>query len=363
MASLVFRRLLGRSVSESCSIAVENNFGPVVEGCLDNFDFTLLFEEAILSITPMGVTILLLLHRLLHLHKQPQKVYAGGLLQKAKLVIPTLNCLAAMKTPSLAVAFAVLTTVQIALVAIAALPGTPTTKASLACAVVNLLGTAVLWVSSHLEHVRSVRPSLILNAYFFFSLLFDIVRTRTLWAISRNAAFASGFCVSIGLKVVCLVLEAVEKRSILLPEYAKYPSEATASFFNRNFFLWLCPTLIRGFSRELVVTELEANDRALDPNTHQSKLQALWHKWKRWNKKMSHSLLVTYAVHFRWKLAAAVIPRLCLIGFKFAQPFLVQSAVVHLSDLNGEHSRNSGYGLIAASAVRKHSTKRFVSSQ
>ncbi|KID91337.1 ABC transporter, transmembrane domain, type 1 [Metarhizium guizhouense ARSEF 977] len=334
MASLVLHRLLGRSVAGSCNIAIEDDFGPIVEGCLDNFDFTLLFQEAILSITLMGVTILLLLHRLLHLYKQPQKVYSGGLLQKAKLV-----------------AFAVFTTVQVALVAIAALPGTPTTAASLACAVVNLLGAAIMWVSSHLEHVRSVRPSLLLNAYFFFSLLFDIVRARTLWAISQNAAFASGFCASVGLKVVCLVLEAVEKQSILLPEYATYPSEATAGFFNRNFFLWLCPTLIRGFSKELVVTELEANDRSLDPNTHQNKLQALWNKWRRWNKKMSHSLLVTYAVHFRWKLAAAVIPRLCLIGFKFAQPFLVQSAVVYLSELNGQHSRNSGYGLIAAYVI------------
>jgi hypothetical protein len=39
-----------------CSIAVEDTFGPIVDGsCLGGFDFTLLFEEAILTILPLGV--------------------------------------------------------------------------------------------------------------------------------------------------------------------------------------------------------------------------------------------------------------------------------------------------------------------
>lgn len=39
-----------------CSIVVEDNFGPIVAGtCLGGFDFTLLFEEAILTILPLGI--------------------------------------------------------------------------------------------------------------------------------------------------------------------------------------------------------------------------------------------------------------------------------------------------------------------
>lgn len=45
-----------------CSIAVEDNFGPIVAGsCLGGFDFTLLFEEAILAILPLGIASELLL--------------------------------------------------------------------------------------------------------------------------------------------------------------------------------------------------------------------------------------------------------------------------------------------------------------
>lgn len=50
--------VLGTSLAnKSCSIADEDTFGPIVSGsCLDGFDFTLLFEESILTLLPLGVT-------------------------------------------------------------------------------------------------------------------------------------------------------------------------------------------------------------------------------------------------------------------------------------------------------------------
>ena len=42
--------------NKSCTITDEDAFGPIVSAsCLDGFDFTLLFEEAILTILPLGV--------------------------------------------------------------------------------------------------------------------------------------------------------------------------------------------------------------------------------------------------------------------------------------------------------------------
>lgn len=42
-----------------CSIELENVFGPIVgSSCLHGFDFTLLFEETILTLVPLGVTFL-----------------------------------------------------------------------------------------------------------------------------------------------------------------------------------------------------------------------------------------------------------------------------------------------------------------
>lgn len=42
------------------------------------------------------------------------------------------------------------------------------------------------------------------------------------------------------------------------------------------------------------------------------------------------------------------IPRLCLIGFNYAQPFLIQRAITLLSELRSTQSDNNGYGLIGA---------------
>lgn len=42
---------------DSCSIDVQNSFGPTVAyGCLNGFDFTLLFEESILTLAPLLLT-------------------------------------------------------------------------------------------------------------------------------------------------------------------------------------------------------------------------------------------------------------------------------------------------------------------
>lgn len=74
----------------ACSIAAEKLFGPQVVGCLGGFDFTLLFEETILSVLPMSVVLLFLPVRIVHLFKSERKVYEG-LLHNLKLVRELVN--------------------------------------------------------------------------------------------------------------------------------------------------------------------------------------------------------------------------------------------------------------------------------
>lgn len=47
-------------------------------------------------------------------------------------------------------------------------------------------------------------------------------------------------------------------------------------------------------------------------------------------------------------LLAPVVPRLCLTGFTFSQPFLTFALISYLGDA-GTSPKNYGYGLIAAS--------------
>ena len=47
-------------------------FGPVVEGCRDNFDFTAVFEQIFFSIIPSAFFILLGIIRIRHLGRKPR---------------------------------------------------------------------------------------------------------------------------------------------------------------------------------------------------------------------------------------------------------------------------------------------------
>lgn len=51
---------------------------------------------------------------------------------------------------------------------------------------------------------------------------------------------------------------------------------------------------------------------------------------------------------FRWNLLSVVIPRLFMIGFTFAQPFLISAAITYVEVPVVDSSGNQGYGLIGA---------------
>jgi hypothetical protein len=66
----------------SCS---DDTFGPIVHGCRDGFDFTLLFEDAILSLIPSILVLLASVVRVLQLQSRPVLVH-GRSLQWSKQV-------------------------------------------------------------------------------------------------------------------------------------------------------------------------------------------------------------------------------------------------------------------------------------
>lgn len=70
-----------------------------------------------------------------------------------------------------------------------------------------------------------------------------------------------------------------------------------------------------------------------------------------------------FVVHFKWSLASAILPRLCLTAFTFAQPFLIERVIKYITDIDSANSNKVGYGLIGAYClvytgigVRRYST-------
>jgi hypothetical protein len=80
------------SSAQPCSIEVENLWGPQVHGCGTDFDLTLLFQEAILSIGPLGIAICLAVWRIWQLAGQGA-IVASPLLYGFKVVSASTYCL------------------------------------------------------------------------------------------------------------------------------------------------------------------------------------------------------------------------------------------------------------------------------
>lgn len=64
--------------------------------------------------------------------------------------------------------------------------------------------------------------------------------------------------------------------------------------------------------------------------------------------KSTHSLFYVALKTLKWPLLSVVLPRLCLVGFNFAQPFLINRAITLSQQPVTEQTTNYGYGLIGA---------------
>ena len=93
-----------------------------------------------------------------------------------------------------------------------------------------------------------------------------------------NHEIAIVLTVAVVVKIIILVLEASEKRRILLPEYQSYPPEATSGILSRFFFWWQIPLFRTGFSKALSVDDLFKLDKHLASEFLQDLMQTAWTK-------------------------------------------------------------------------------------
>jgi ATP-binding cassette, subfamily C (CFTR/MRP), member 1 len=64
-----------------------------------------------------------------------------------------------------------------------------------------------------------------------------------------------------------------------------------------------------------------------------------------------HALLKVLLGVYKWPLLAGIVPRLCLTGLTYAQPFMVYRVILFISEPDTPTSASTGYGLIAAYAI------------
>ncbi|CAK7208856.1 hypothetical protein SCUCBS95973_000253 [Sporothrix curviconia] len=336
-----------------CGFAADTRFGPVVASCRRDFDFTLLFEDTILSIAPTATFAVLAIAYFVfaHLHKAPTLVQAG-------ILYPLKLC----STLALAAA-------QVAILVLQARAPTKT-AASIASAATSVAVTSVLLpLVSHTDHFKSRRPSSLVTIFLALTCLFDIARTRTYWLIATDDTTENGtgtglaiaLSVSVGMRLVLLCLEAQGKRDLLVPclENEKVSAEVLAGPISRTVFHWLNGLLLIGYRSMLQATDFGPIDARLLSVQLRPKFHHLSERFRNVNRQNNTTPSINRFIYLSFASlgrlwAGPIVARLAVTAFNFTQPFLANAALNYLqSESSPEHpvSLNYGYGLIGATML------------
>ncbi|KAM0557995.1 hypothetical protein ACHAPJ_005161 [Fusarium lateritium] len=310
------------SANASFDTLPETDFGPSASG---RFDFTVLFENVILSIVPSALFFILAPQRLFWLKREPRKVTENSrLLIKLGLIT-------------------IYTGLQLVILTYWSVGPLPTSQSQIAAAALVFINGLLLALLSYVEHTRSVRPSTIINVYLLFTSLFDCAIARTLWLLDGAHAVARLFTAATSAKALVLISEAWEKRSILRAQYLELSPESTSGILSRSVFWWINPLMKMGFTqflteRDLYVIDSSLFARRLFEQAHRS--------WTAANHLKNNALFWSTLWAARSIFMLGMLSRLCLMGFKYAQPFLIQRTIVFASNL--DEPKEIGWGLTGA---------------
>ncbi|KAE8352698.1 P-loop containing nucleoside triphosphate hydrolase protein [Aspergillus coremiiformis] len=311
----------------SCPQREDNAFGPAIS-CPTAFDFTLVFEQSVLSIGPSALFLLFVPLRIWTLHGKSVKTTTNkALWPKLAVAVPLIG-------------------VQIATLVLWVRHNTSPT--AVPAGLLSLLDGLFITILSVIEYSRSVRPSSLLSVYLLASIFFESVQARTLFIRHYGSPIAAAITASIGLKLLLLLLEIQSKRRYLKSPHREYPPEELSGVFSRTVFSWLNKLFVKGFRNLLTVEELFPTDSDLKSTPL---LERIHVAWKRHQSKNTTSIILATVSCFRWSIIRIVFPRLCLIGFNYAQTFFIQRAIEHLHQPETQKTKNDGYGLIGAAAL------------
>ncbi|KAE9983445.1 hypothetical protein EG328_009937 [Venturia inaequalis] len=197
----------------------------------------------------------------------------------------------------------------------------------------------------YFETDKATTPSTLLITYLLFSVLFDAAQIRTLW-LAHYTSIAAVQTASVAVRTCLLVLEAQSKASYLRLPYRDYPPEAQSGIFNTSFVWWLNQLFIKGFRKLMTTSDLFALHPKLSSEILGKRLKKCWNYYGKSQDRLSLPKAVLACL--KWDLLAAVCPRLLMAAFRFAQPFLITSAINYIQEPGSTTNRNHAYGLIGA---------------
>ncbi|RAH67797.1 ABC transporter [Aspergillus aculeatinus CBS 121060] len=282
-------------------------------GCRGDFDFTLKFEDIVLSILPSAVFIALAIPRAILLTCKSS--LAGNVyLRSTKLTAASIYLILRLVLLVLAISEP------------HSLPNLSITANSL-----DLVAAISISILTFLEHSRSLRPSILLSAFLSLTILFDIARVRTLWLLAHTH------------------FQHVYALLLALDDHKTRSPEETSGLYGLGTFVWLVPLVISGYKKVLDLSDLYS----LDPSVSIEALQKTFAEYtqRALSRKDQNGLTKAVARTLATSLLLPVIPRLALVGFTICQSFLIETMLEWLTKPDTDLTVKEGYALIGATAL------------
>lgn len=229
-------------------------------------------------------------------------------------------------------------------------PG-PLRDLNIAAEALKFISAIAILVLSYLEHSRSPRPSVLLNAYLLLTLIFDVARVRTLWLAPEtiDVTVTKLATAALVMKVAVAVLEALHKTRWVKFDMKEHSPVETTGLYGFVTWTWVNRLLLLGYRKDLTMDDLYALDNPMRADRLGPQLAEAMEKSRQ--GKARFGIFGALARTLRMALLLPVGPKVIWVGFNFSQPFLIDATLSFLEKSSSTRDSNVGYGLIGAAIL------------
>lgn len=193
---------------------------------------------------------------------------------------------------------------------------------------------------SYFEHIRTTKPSMLLNGYLLIVVALGIIRTRTAWL--DHDEYAILLTTSTVLAGVVAILEAIPKRRWGKIALIDKSPEESSGLYSLALFAWLNRLIHLGNRKILETGDLYPLDTRLSATRMSERFQQNWAQ-----SPPRRSLARVLLKSLFWPLLQPIPSKMAFVGFSFCQPFFIQELIKYL-EVEPASDCNKGSKLILA---------------
>ncbi|CAH0047211.1 unnamed protein product [Clonostachys solani] len=228
---------------------------------------------------------------------------------------------------------------------------TDPSKCSSAQSILNVISACLAVVLSLCAHFKSRRPSTLLCSFLFVSLLTNVAKCQLLWTVATETQakkISALFTASVVMQMCFLGTNSKWQPDWLSWDIDAHSPEETSSIFSLGLYSWLNSLLWKGYRNVLSLDDLYPLDQAIAAGLPEKALDQIPQSTK---QPSNWTVIMWAAKPLARPLLLPVFPRICLIGFTFCQPFLINRLLEYLAHDGEKGSEHDAAGLVGATIL------------